>query len=77
MNPKSTTHLWNRVWHHAQQTLPQQKKQPRHQLKLAYNNMKISGFQSVVIQGAYVLNLLFFLFPICLLSIPLYKFQMH
>jgi hypothetical protein len=58
MNPKST-HLWNRVWHHAQQTLPPTKKQPRHQLKLAYNNMKISGFQSVVIQRAYVMNLLY------------------
>jgi hypothetical protein len=31
--------------------------------KLAYNNMKISGFQSVVVQGAYVLNLLFSFFP--------------
>lgn len=54
------------------------KKQPRHQLKLAYNNMKISGFQSVVIQGAYLcVESPHFLFPICLLSIPLYHFKMH
>jgi hypothetical protein len=55
---------------------PPNKKQPRHQLKLAYNIMKISGFQSVVIQGACVLNLLFS-FVCCLLSIPLHNFKMH
>ncbi len=70
MNPK-ITHLWNRVWHHAQQTLPPTKKQPRHQLKLAYNNMKISGFQSVVCYSrslfmCWISSFPFFPFVYCL-----------